>query len=231
MPRVLEMDSQWLTLSQASQLLGVHPTTLREWVNARIIPSFRTPGGHRRFDLRDLQEFLQRRKTMMQEGVLTAAVPSPLEGVRQQLDEGQMARQRWYRQLSDEQRARERETGQRMLGLLIQYASRHENAEHFLEEGRKIARSYGRDLAQTGMSVSDVVRAFLFIRRAILNTTHQPKDTAAPNDAEGLRLYRRINGFMDEMLLSTLEAYEQARLRGTLKQLSPPKSPKAKHKK
>jgi hypothetical protein len=97
-----------------------------------------------------------------------------------------------------------------MLGLLIQYTSRHENAEHFLDEGRALACEYGTNLAELGFTPSALVRAFLFVRRAILNATHQPQDTEAPSDPEGMRLYQRINGFMDEMLLSTLEAYEQA---------------------
>ncbi len=205
------LESQWLTLGEACQFLGVHPTTLREWVDAGMLPSFRTPGGHRRFDVRDLQSFLQHRKSMSPAQSLAMAERDPLDNIRRQFGESQVTRQRWYRQLSDEQRQNERETGRRMLGLLMQYASRRENADHFLDEGKSIARSYGRDLARSGLSASNVVRAFLFIRRAILNATHQPQDAAAPNDAEGMRLYQRINGFMDEMLLATLDAYEQAR--------------------
>ena len=219
MAKAIENTQQWLTLGEASQLLGVHATTLREWVDTGRISSFRTPGGHRRFDVRDVQSFLQERKSMAPGRELALAERNPLDGIRQQFGESQIARQRWYQQLSEEQREKDRETGRRMLGLLIQYASRHENADHFLEEGRKLSRGYGRDLARLGLSPSGLARAFLFIRRAILNSTHQPQDTAAPNDAEGMRLYQRINGFMDEMLLSTLEAYEQARGATAIKQL------------
>jgi excisionase family DNA binding protein len=208
-----ETESRWLTLSEASQFLGIHTGTLRDWVDAGVIPSFRTPGGHRRFDLRDLHAFLQHRKVSHANSSVAMTAPSPLESVRQQIGTGNLAQQRWYTSLSDEQRLKERETGQRMLGLLIQYASRRENAEHFVQEGRAIARSYGHDLAQVGLKASDMARAFIFIRRAILNATHQPQDTAAPNDPEGLRLYQRINGFMDEMLLVMLESYEETRVR------------------
>jgi len=204
-------QSQWLTLSEASRFLGVHPATLRGWVDAGMIPAFRTPGGHRRFDAHDLQSFLERRKAMMLSRSLAPAEQSLLDGIRRELRTGQVAQQYWYRQLTEEQRAREREAGQRMLGLLIQYVSRYENAEHFLDQGRIIAHSYGRDLARAKLSATEVVRAFLFMRRAILNATHQPQDLPALNDAEGLRLYQCINDFMDEMLLSTLDAYEQER--------------------
>lgn len=197
-------------MGEASQALGVHITTLREWVDTGLIPSFRTPGGHRRLARFDLDEFLSRRKSQSQERALMVAHQNPLEGVRQELGASQIRQQHWYHHLSDEQRARERERGQRMLGLLIQYASRHENAEHFLEEGRVLAEEYGLEFARTQMSTSEVVRAFLFIRRAILSATHKPQDVTAPNDAEGLRLYQRINDFMDDMMLATVQAYEKA---------------------
>jgi excisionase family DNA binding protein len=230
MPEITDTASRWLTLGEASQFLGVHTGTLRDWVDAGAIPSFRTPGGHRRFDVGDLHTFLQRRKSLGADPALAMTAPNPLEGVRQQLGSGGLARQRWYHRLSAEQRARERETGQRMFGLLIQYASRRENADHFLEEGRAIARAYGHDLAQVGLAASDMARAFIFIRRAILHATHQPQDATAPYDPEGLRLYQRINSFMDEMLLDMLEAYEktQARIASKLPRALKPTPPKRK---
>ncbi len=223
-----ELELQWLTLGEASQVLGIHPTTLREWTDAGMIQSFRTPGGHRRFDLHDLQTFLKQRRLVSPERELALAERDPLNGIRQQFGEGQIARQSWYRQLSEEQRAKDREIGRRMLGQLIQYASRHENADHYLEEGRKLAREYGTDLARLNFSASGLARAFLFIRRAILNATHQPQDAGAPHDAEGMRLYQRINGFMDEMLLSTLDAYEHARGGRATKHLLPKKTKRRK---
>jgi excisionase family DNA binding protein len=218
MTKTNQDTKQWLTLGEASQLLGVHQTTLRDWVNAGQIVSFRTPGGHRRFDVRDLQAFLQQRRTGSTGHELTIAERNPLEGIRQQFGSSQIASQRWYQQLSEEDRAKDREIGRRMLGLLIQYTSRPEGstrsavhpAEHFLEEGRVLAREYGKDLAELGFTPSALVRAFLFVRRAILNATHQPQDVNAANDAESMRLYQRIHSFMDEMMLSTLDAYEQA---------------------
>jgi len=209
MVKTTKDNQRWLTLSEASQLLGVHQTTLREWENAGRISSFRTPGGHRRFDIRDLQAFLQQRRTGAPVFELSV-VQSPLNNIRQQFGESQIANQGWYQQLTEEHRSKDREMGRRMLGLLIQYTSRRENAEHFIEQGRLLAREYGTDLAKLGFSPSSLARAFLFVRRAILNATHQPQDATTPNDAEGMRLYQRINIFMDEMLLSTLDAYEQA---------------------
>ena len=53
-------ENRWLTLSEASRLLGVHPATLRQWADAGQVPSYRTPGGHRRFEASELRAYLCR---------------------------------------------------------------------------------------------------------------------------------------------------------------------------
>jgi excisionase family DNA binding protein len=45
-------------LAAASRLLGVSPNTLRRWGDAERIRVFTTPGGHRRFMRRDVEQFL-----------------------------------------------------------------------------------------------------------------------------------------------------------------------------
>jgi len=49
---------EWLTLGQAAKYLGVAQSTLRKWCDARRVPAFTTPGGHRRFRKSDLDEFV-----------------------------------------------------------------------------------------------------------------------------------------------------------------------------
>ncbi|HEV8654065.1 MAG TPA: helix-turn-helix domain-containing protein, partial [Candidatus Limnocylindria bacterium] len=39
----------WLTLGEASRILGVDPDTLRRWADNGKVEVFTTPGGHRRF--------------------------------------------------------------------------------------------------------------------------------------------------------------------------------------
>ena len=41
--------SPWLSLGEASRLLGVTPATLRRWADHGDVAAFVTPGGHRRF--------------------------------------------------------------------------------------------------------------------------------------------------------------------------------------
>lgn len=210
MPQLSYIESDWLTLGKASQLLGVHPTTLRAWVDRGLIHAFLTPGGHRRFQLAELRTFLNRRRDDTEIRALAPVADQTLQQVRQQLGEHPVARQSWYQRMTTPQRNQHRETGARLLGLLLQFVSRHENAEHFIVEGRALVQQYGREFARANFSVSELAQAFLFFRRMIVNAAYYPARGGAPSDAEGMRLLQRITLFMDEMLIATLDAYEQA---------------------
>ena len=50
-----------LSVSSAARLLGVSPSSLRAWAAAGQVPHVRTPGGHRRFDVDRLIEWLAER--------------------------------------------------------------------------------------------------------------------------------------------------------------------------
>ncbi len=204
-----ESAPEWITLTEASRLLGVHPMTLRAWVDSGLVRAFRTPGGHRRFQVAELRDFLNERRAAHQTRALTVTPDQTLQQVRAQMNAESMKRSSWYLRLSDAQRAKQRELGQRLLGLLLQFVSRRENAEHFLVEGSTLAHEYGRELAYANLSASELARAFLFFRRTIVNAAYHPDSTEAQGDAEGIRLLQRINTFMDELLIATLDAYDQ----------------------
>ena len=53
-------EPDWLTLGQAAKYLGVAQSTIRKWSDQGLLSAFYTPGGHRRFRRRDLDDFLAR---------------------------------------------------------------------------------------------------------------------------------------------------------------------------
>lgn len=48
-----------LNLNDASQYLNVHKETLRRWDREGKLKPLKTPGGHRRYKLTDLEAFIQ----------------------------------------------------------------------------------------------------------------------------------------------------------------------------
>lgn len=202
-------SDDWLTLSEASSLMGIHPITLRSWADAGLVPMFRTPGGHRRFRRSELDAFLDTRNAPPSPHHLISPPDQTLALIRQAISTHPIQQSEWYAKLSDEQRALHRMLGQRLLGLLLQYVSRTDNAHDFLEQARDLSRQYGIELARAHLGSGDLARAFLFFRRAIINATYHPAGAHAQGDADGIRLLERINEFMDELLIAALNDYDR----------------------
>ena len=78
------IDSQkdkMLTVREVSELLHVHPNTLRRWADKGIIKSFCiTPRGDRRFMSRDINQFLEGMNKQNQEPVTVIPLPSAILG-------------------------------------------------------------------------------------------------------------------------------------------------------
>ncbi len=199
----------WLTLSEASRFLGIHPITLRAWVDAGLVRAFRTPGRHRRFRRAELIEFMEQQRSIPETRTLIPAPDQTLQRMRREMDASSLQQAPWYAQLSGKQRAKHRELGQRLLGLLLQFVSRNDNTRHFLEDARTLTRRYGEDLAKAKLPSGEIARAFLFFREMVIQATYPPESFHPQVDADGVRLLQRINIFMDELLITTLDAYDQ----------------------
>src|SRR5256884_3636133 len=68
------MNPDVLATRRVATLLGVGEATVKRWADAGEIDCFRTPGGHRKFRLRDVTAFVQKRQYQTA-GPLPAAVP------------------------------------------------------------------------------------------------------------------------------------------------------------
>lgn len=199
------MTKEWLTLTDASDLLGVHPSTLRRWSDDGKIASRRTEGGHRRFHRRDIEAYLAAGADAEGEpdakDAAAGSVPAPVS----------FDAKPWRGAFDDEERSQARELGQRLIGLMLQYITRQNEDERFLEESRAVGRRYGTTVAQAGLSLLEMVEAFLYFRSQITSMALQLPAFPQPGDEEETRrLHGRIDGFMNEVLLGTIEGYESA---------------------
>ena len=77
-------EPDWLTLGQAAKYLGVAQSTIRKWSDQGRVPTFYTPGGHRRYRRSDLDAFLERSGPTAQTGPLVLIVDDD-ERLRQYL--------------------------------------------------------------------------------------------------------------------------------------------------
>jgi excisionase family DNA binding protein len=184
-----ESNDQWLTLSEASSLLGVHASTLRRWADSGRVPCQRTPGGHRRFSRQRLRPLFE-----------GSAFPAIRE-----VDAAQARDQAWHAQFEGAGLVDTlRELGQRLSGILMQYLLRADADERFLDEGRALGRRYAEQSREAGIGLLDAARAFLFFRAGFADLVAQ---LPGADPATGLRLYGRYEQFTSEVLLGLIAGY------------------------
>ncbi|AEG45473.1 heat shock protein transcriptional repressor HspR [Isoptericola variabilis] len=72
-------DAPVLTVSQAAELAGVHPQTLRQYDRLGIVVPRRTPGRGRRYSRRDVARLLEVQRLTQGEGINLAGIKRILD--------------------------------------------------------------------------------------------------------------------------------------------------------
>ena len=202
--------SGWLSLSEASERLGVHYTTLRRWADAGSVPCFRTPGGHRRFRAAELAAWLEGKQSAALVPQSDALIQSAVGLTRQRLAQHRLSGEIWYTAFEGEEERRQmRDTGRDLFRLAIRYVSRTGGQEQVLQEGQRIGEFYGQQCAQRGMSLVDTTRAFFFFRRSLLRATQPGQTGAGQIDPEDVRIHQQLADFLDQVMQACLASYER----------------------
>lgn len=202
-----KQESEWIGLSEAAGLLGVHPTTVRTWADKGEIPSRRTPGGHRRFRRRDL---LQREPASAPEPAeAQVMMQSALGRTRFEVGDGHLDEFQWYQQFNDEARQFHRAMGRKLLTLLTHYLTVTETRANDLVEAQRLGREYAELSWQQGLNLTNTVQAFLFFRDVLADSVIQLSETLGVRTASewGEKL-RAVNFFTDTVLVAMIGRYE-----------------------
>lgn len=195
---------EWLTLRDASRLLGVHPATLRQWSDEGKVRIFRTPGGHRRFARSDIERML-RITPLRGDGLKSYVVTEALQRTRQVLPSA--LQQSWAQGLSDELRRHWRESGRRMVALVAQLITRAELPPAEREEVLRLGAEYGRLMAQSGHPLPHAVMAFIFFRDFLIETVFSLPETTGLGREAMLTILQRINQVLNDALQALMQAH------------------------
>lgn len=212
----LSKDKKWLSLKQASKLLGIHPVTLRIWSDTGKIPCTRTPGGHRRFVEEDIVAFYESDGGRAEADDLELKVHNSLERVRWEFGRLGLKAEDWYDAFDQASRHRERELGRRLMTLLVLYSAREHDDENdgmeneTLEEARQIGQQMGLYTGEAGLSLAEAVKVFLMFESSAIDAAVPALARPGRIDEHDLRVHARAHSFMREVLFSLLEAYQQS---------------------
>ncbi len=198
-------ENDWLSLSEAAELLGVHPGTVRNWSNQGVIPFHRTRGGHRRYRRAEI-ELWKQSQSILTASEVDSMMQSALRNTRLQISEGVLQHQSWYGKLDEEAKEQYRLSGR----LLLQGLSRFLSALE--EEGNQQAQQIGSEYAlrarRYGLSLVEAAQAFFFFRNNLIDSMLRVYEAAAVRSPHAWSaMFRRINAYTDQIMTALLEVY------------------------
>ena len=198
----------WLTLTDAAQRLGVHPTTLRRWADTGEIPVMLTPGGHRRFALTDIDRFAgEHRRRRVASGIEQLWAEQAIDHTRQEIQIHQD--ESWLQAFDDEEREHKRALGRRLMGVILQYVSSEDGGEALLEEARAIGREHAANAIRLGLSLTAALEAAMFFRDSVIEVAIQLPVTAHLRVQANTHLLRHINAVLNAVQLAIADAYDK----------------------
>jgi excisionase family DNA binding protein len=203
----MSVSERWLTISEAAEVLGVHPTTLRRWADQGKVEFRLTAGGHRRFAVTALDGVLSsRRKLRVVGGLEQQWADRALEQTRRELGLMRTPHE-WPLTLSVHDRDAFRKLSRRLLGLLMQYISLGEGGEGLLQEGERVGRTYAAHALELGIGLSDLMWVLFFFRDNMIDSALEIPQMADLRPEANQRIVRRMNELLNNVQLAIVNAY------------------------
>ena len=200
------MDNEWLSLSEVAKMLGVHPSTVRNWANQGQIPVHRTKGGHRRFKRSEVVLWQQSQRTNDPDEA-QRVIQNALKLTRFHITEGHLQAEAWYQKLDEDARGKYRLSGRNLMSGLLAYLST--SGSEAEAEARSLGYEYATRGRRHGLSVLDATQAFLFFRTTLLDAMLLVYEAAAVSSSQAWSdMFRKVNDFTDRILVTLLETYQ-----------------------
>jgi len=202
------MTDEWLTLSNAAKILGVHPSTVRLWSDKGVLPVHKTQGGHRRYKRNEILLWAEtnsksRSDALEPEGMMQEVV----KNVRMQISEGRLQEESWYQKLDEDARIQYRMSARSLFqGLMTYVASQGEEAA---AEAYAIGYEYASRARRYGLSYVDAAKAFLFFRDTLIESVIGVYTEAHVPTKQATDMYTRMHTFTDDILISLLDTYRK----------------------
>jgi excisionase family DNA binding protein len=202
------MSGEWLSLSDAADLLGVHPSTVRLWSDKGMLPVHKTQGGHRRYKRGEILLWSEsnskpREEALEPEGMMQEIV----KNVRMQISEGRLQEESWYQKLDEDARVQYRMSARSLFqGLMTYVATNGREAE---SEAYAIGYEYASRARRYNLSYVDAAKAFLFFRDTLVESVIKVYTEANIPARRATEMYTRMHTFTDDILISLLETYRK----------------------
>jgi len=199
------MTDEWLSLSDAAKVLGVHPSTVRLWSDKGVLPTHKTQGGHRRYKRSEIslwKETSRRSGEVDPESMMNEVI----KNVRMQISEGRLQAESWYQKLDEDARAQYRLSGRSLFHGLMNYVAT--NGADASSEAYAIGYEYASRAHRYSLSYVDAARAFLFFRNTLIESVIKVYGAANVPSGQTAEVFHKMHTFTDEILISLLQTYQ-----------------------
>ncbi|TMF67372.1 MAG: helix-turn-helix domain-containing protein [Chloroflexi bacterium] len=201
----------WLTLGEASRLLGVDPDTLRRWADNGKIDVFTTPGGHRRFLRASIDAMLPRpRQARRQSLTALGEAPDRVASEFRRRVRTDLASQDWYSRFDEDSLRWFRERGMRMSELLLGHldTTRRAGRDQLIEQASLLGREYGVEAKRRGLSLGEATQAFLFFRARFMAEIAQVARRRALASEQASLLFEEADRALDRVILALIQGHQ-----------------------
>ena len=208
-------DRSRLSLGPAARLLGVDPDTLRRWSDEGRIEAFTTPGGHRRFDRRELDRLLSARHPAAGTQPLLAslgATPDRMSRVYQRSYASAGPDYDIRAAVPAENREAFRTDGRGLVSSLVAYLDADDDAGRAEAEARAadLTEDLARRLAAAGLSLTEAVGLFVAARRPFLGELGAIARRRALGADRLSAMFEDASALLDRLLIRLVAAHQQA---------------------
>lgn len=204
--------TEWLSIREASALVGVSVATLRRWSDAGRLPVFITPGGHRRFPRDAVLELVAAPQPAV--AALAGDDPSPVGAIvrayRRVLRRSPALPQP-LATLDPADRAALRRHGRRIVAALVESLDAPADARAALGARAGCgAATCGRIAAAAGLSLQDTLDLFVRFRAPFLHELGAACGRRGLDAAAATSLLERASDMMDRLLPAVVTGFEHA---------------------
>ncbi|MBN1691238.1 MAG: MerR family transcriptional regulator [Dehalococcoidia bacterium] len=197
-----------ISISEASQILGVNEATLRQWTDEGKLNAFVTPGGHRRYSKSDLRNLTRSGQKVLGIKDLVNELEDTTPRHRE-IARGFFERSPQIIKPCREHQQQLAELGRHLLNLTARYVSEPARRAECLSAARDTGRSFGRLLAEMGMPLTETTEAFLMHRELIMQAA---AGLAGKRQARGGRIAEAIplaNRLIDVTLVAMIDEHQK----------------------
>jgi excisionase family DNA binding protein len=195
----------WLTLGEASRMLGVDPDTLRRWADTGKIDVLKTPGGHRRFLRESIEGMLPRPRRSL---TAVGDAPDRIAAEFRKRVRSDLATQDWTRHFDETSLRWFRERGMRMSDLLIRHLDAGRTSHRAqLEEATALGREYGIEARRQGLSLGEATQAFLFFRARFLAEIANVARRRSLEPRSATALFAEADRALDVVILALIDGH------------------------